>query len=90
MVYGTHDGSCNLSYVDSKSDIKIGDRIITSGVDGIFPKGLSIGRVKRSVSRGKGRFKDVEVEPYVDFSRLENVLVVRGYSKEIQQAGALK
>ena len=57
-------------------DIKVGDGIITSGLGGVFPKGLVVGYV-RSVQRERsGLFQTVEVEPAVDFSRLEEVLVV--------------
>jgi rod shape-determining protein MreC len=68
-----------FEYVVSQADIEIGDEIVTSGTGGIFPKGLPIGRVTRvtRVSNEEyGLFQTVEVVPYVDFARLEEVMVI--------------
>ncbi len=67
-----------LEFALRQEDIRVEDRIITSGMGGVFPKGLLIGRVS-SVERGQyGLFQGVVVEPVVDFSRLEEVLVLPG------------
>ncbi len=67
-----------LEFALRQEDIQVDDRIITSGMGGVFPKGLLIGRVS-SVERGRyGLFQTVGVEPVVDFSRLEEVLVLPG------------
>ena len=58
------------------ADIQPGDRIVTSGLAGIFPKGLLVGQV-RSVSRARHElFQSAEIEPAVDFSRVEGVFVL--------------
>jgi rod shape-determining protein MreC len=60
----------------SQVTLKLGDMVISSGLGGVFPKGLTIGRV---VSIGKGRYgvsKSAVVKPEVDFGRLEEVLVI--------------
>jgi rod shape-determining protein MreC len=65
-----------LKYVDERADVAVGDVVVTSGLDRIYPKGLVVGRV-RSVGKGSGLFRDIRVEPSARFDRLEEVLVVR-------------
>lgn len=65
-----------LKYVDERADVAVGDVVVTSGLDRIYPKGLVVGRV-RSVGKGAGLFREIRVEPSARFSRLEEVLVVR-------------
>ena len=65
-----------LKYVPERSDVLVGDVVVTSGIDGIYPKGLVVGRV-RFVGKGSGLFRDIRVEPSARFDRLEEVLVVR-------------
>jgi rod shape-determining protein MreC len=64
-----------MDYVPNTSDVKQGDLVVTSGIDKIYPKGFVIGTVE-SVSRGSGIFHEIVVRPAVDFSQLEEVLVV--------------
>lgn len=65
-----------LKYVPERSDVVVGDVVVTSGLDRIYPKGLVVGRV-RYVGKGSGLFRDIRVEPSARFDRLEEVLVVR-------------
>ncbi|HSD65102.1 MAG TPA: rod shape-determining protein MreC [Vicinamibacteria bacterium] len=65
-----------LEYVPERSDVVVGDVVVTSGFDRIYPKGLVVGRV-RYVGKGSGLFRDIRVEPSARFDRLEAVLVVR-------------
>jgi rod shape-determining protein MreC len=67
-------GLIDLDYVPNTADVKVGDRVITSGVDGIYPKGFVVGEIQ-SVEREAGEFR-IKVQPAVDFSSLETVLVV--------------
>jgi rod shape-determining protein MreC len=64
-----------MGYVAETADVAVGDIVVTSGIDGIFPKGFVIGRVERVERRGIG-YSEIVVRPAVDFSRLEEVLVV--------------
>ena len=64
-----------MEYVPSAADVHRGDDVLTSGIDGIYPKGLVVGRVE-SVDRSGGTYKTIRVRPAVDFSALEEVLVV--------------
>ena len=64
-----------MELVSNLQDVKAGDLIVTSGIDGIYPKGFAIGWVE-NVERTKGLYLNVAVKPAVDFSSLEEVLVV--------------
>jgi rod shape-determining protein MreC len=75
VVEGTGADMLRMNYVSGVADIKVGDRVVTSGIDGIYPKGFVIGQVQ-SIQRGSGEFTSIEVRPAVDFSSLEAVLVV--------------
>jgi rod shape-determining protein MreC len=55
--------------------VVVGDVVMTSGIDGIYPKGFIIGRIE-SVERAAGAYKRILIKPAVDFSALEEVLVV--------------
>jgi rod shape-determining protein MreC len=76
---GTDGGGEDLAlkYVPERADVVVGDVVVTSGLDRIFPKGLVIGRV-RSVGDATGLFRDVRVEPSARFGQLEEVLVLKG------------
>ncbi len=51
--------------------------VISSGLGGIFPKGLMIGTVSKVIKEDQGLFQDIEVTPGVDFSKLEEVLIIQ-------------
>ena len=76
VVEGFGDGSLRMEYVPGTSDVKPGDMVVTSGIDGIYPKGFVIGTIEQ-VERGSGGYHLITVRPAVDFRRLEEVLVVR-------------
>lgn len=65
-----------LDYAVRQADIEAGDHIVTSGMGGVFPKGLPIGQVIRVKPEAYGLFLSVEIAPYVDFDHLEEVLVL--------------
>ena len=75
VVVGTGDSLLRMEYVSEIADIVVGDVVVTSGIDGIYPKGFVIGRVE-SVEKTGTTFKTILVKPAVDFSSLEEVLVV--------------
>lgn len=76
IIKGGSVGFCMLNYAMSKYDIAVGDAIISSGMDGVFPKGLPIGAVTDVVKHKAAIFQDVTVKPFVDFERLEEVSIV--------------
>lgn len=65
-----------LKYIRQLDEVQIGDQIVTSGVSGLFPKGLVVGEVTK-IEKGRDNFfKYIEVRPKVEVQRLEEVLVV--------------
>lgn len=76
VVVGIGDGMLHLQYVPGTADVKTGDLVVTSGIDGIYPKGFVIGTIDHA-DRGAGAYHEIVVRPAVDFSRLEEVLIVR-------------
>ena len=76
LVTGAAAGRCIFKYVLLKNDVQAGDTLISSGLDGVFPKGLRVGQVSDVVRRNAGIFQEVKVTPFVDFEKLEEVLVV--------------
>ena len=77
IVLGTGTGGLTMAYLPGSADIKVGDRVVTSGIDRIYPKGFVIGQIE-SVQRGTGELNGIVIKPTVDFSSLEAVLVVTG------------
>ncbi|HEV3486469.1 MAG TPA: rod shape-determining protein MreC [Vicinamibacterales bacterium] len=76
MIVGMDgDPPLRMELVANLADVKPGDLVIASGVDGIYPKGFAIGYVESS-ERGSGLYRSITVRPSVDFSSLEDVLVV--------------
>ena len=77
MLEGTGQSTLKLKYIGKNDEIEIGDKLVTSGKDGIYPKGMPTGIVI-TVNRGKpGIFTDVDVMPYNNFKRLDEVLIVK-------------
>jgi len=68
-------GDLRLNYLFETADVTVGDAVVTSGIDGIYPKGFVVGHIE-SVRRSGGGFGVVAIRPAVDFSSLEGVLVV--------------
>jgi rod shape-determining protein MreC len=80
------DPPMRMGYVSNLADVKVGDRVVTSGIDGIFPRGFPIATVER-VERGSGLYKDIWLRPVVDFAALGSVLVVLEPPAETPEAG---
>jgi rod shape-determining protein MreC len=75
VVVGVGADGLRMDYVPGTADVKPGDLVVTSGIDGIYPKGFVIGTVE-TVERGPGSYHQIKIRPAVDFSRIEEVLVV--------------
>ena len=73
IVKGTGTG-CVMQYIEKKSDVSIGDKIISSGKDGFFPKGVIVGTV--TAIEPDGSFMAADVTPEVDLSSLEEVVII--------------
>ncbi len=76
IVEGTAQGLARIKYVPLLARVQAGDRVVTSGLTGNFPKGLAIGAIT-SIEKAEGDlFQAATIAPEVDFSRLEEVLVL--------------
>ncbi len=79
FVRGTGDRSrylVRVEYVQRTDQVEVGDQLVTSGVGCRFPKGIPVARVTKVQRRDFGIYQTVEAEPTVDFSRLEEVLII--------------
>jgi|DewCreStandDraft_1066081.scaffolds.fasta_scaffold00849_3 rod shape-determining protein MreC len=76
IVEGSLDGRCSMKYLKREEDVTVGDRIITSGLDGVFPKGLLIGEVTHVTRGTRGLLQVAEVRPAARLETLEEVLVL--------------
>jgi rod shape-determining protein MreC len=77
VVVGTGDGGLRLDFVPPTTEVVVGDLVVTSGIDGIYPKGFILGQIESVERRGED-WGEIRVRPAVDFSALEAVLVVTG------------
>lgn len=73
IVKGTGSG-CAMEYIEQNSDVSVGDKVISSGKEGFFPKGVIIGTV--SSIETKGSFISAQVSPLVDLDSLEEVVII--------------
>jgi rod shape-determining protein MreC len=64
-----------MADIPALADVVVGDVVSTAGIDGIYPKGIPVGRVIRT-DQGKSLFKAVWLLPAVDFSSIESVIVL--------------
>src|SRR5215813_915800 len=82
IVKGTGNRDLDLDYIDDDSDIKQGDRFLTSGQDRIYPKGMPVG-VILSIGPRRGLLKVVQIQPSVDLGRLEEVLCITEHRENV-------
>ena len=76
IIKGESADQCRFEFVLRKHDVQIGDTVIASGLDGVYPKGLRIGRVADISQRNADIFYEIAVAPFVDYEKLEEVLVI--------------
>ena len=76
VLTGSLDGACVLRYINLESGVGPGDEVVTSGLDGMFPRGLPVGKIASVGKSSQGLFLEARVIPHVDFSGIEEVLVI--------------
>ncbi|MDO9515863.1 MAG: rod shape-determining protein MreC [Syntrophales bacterium] len=76
VLQGRDRVGCELKYVQSSEDIRVGDVVISSGLAGVFPKGLLLGTIAEVDKTQTDLFQRITVHPSVDVTRLEEVLVI--------------
>jgi rod shape-determining protein MreC len=73
---GDEKYQCKVQYMERTDEVEVGDLLVTSGVGHRFPKGIPVATVTQVVKRDFGLYQEVFAAPTVDFSRLEEVLIV--------------
>ena len=81
VIKGESTDRCRLDYVLQKNDVRLGDTVVSSGLDGVYPKGLRIGRVAEVIDHDANIFHEIIITPFVDFEKLEEVLVILSIQK---------
>ncbi len=76
IVQGIEEGALRLKYLPHFSEVVVGDVIVTSGLEGSFAKGLKIGEIEKVEKREHELFLQVKVTPQINFSKLEEVLII--------------
>lgn len=76
IVEGKSPTTCSLRYVERNEDVKIGDLVVTSGLDNIFPKGFPIAIVESVENRTSSVSLKVDLRPVVDPDKVEEVFIV--------------
>ncbi len=86
IVEGGLNRTCSMKYIKRGDEIDVNDDVVTSGLDGLFPKGILIGRVSRVTRKDLGLSRVAEVVPSADFAKLEEVLVLKSPPHEVNAA----
>jgi len=82
IVEGKNAGGCSLRYVEKSGDIQVGDLIVTSGIDNIFPKGFPVAKVDSVESKSHSVSMKVDLSPVVDPDKVEEVFVILNAANE--------
>lgn len=85
IVQGAHEEGCYMNYLRQDEDVAVGDRVVTSGMDGIFPKGILIGEVAEVTRRHRGLLQAAVVRPSAPVERIEEVLIVEA-TAQVQES----
>jgi rod shape-determining protein MreC len=83
IISGAGPRGLILKYISKTQDVKEGDVIISSGMGGVFPKGLLIGQVSHVDRQVASLFLKINVAPFVDFSKLEEILILASEETKI-------
>ncbi len=75
ILKGAGERGYVLNYVLKNVDVEVGDYIVTAGIGGVFPAGIPLGRVSKIHKKTRGMFQEIEVQPLVDFQKLEFVFI---------------
>jgi len=76
LVEGNGENRCRLKYAPRAEDIQLGDRVVTSGLGGRYPKGLMVGKINKIEKKSYGLFQQAEIILSANFSKLEEVFII--------------
>lgn len=77
ILEGRGDGTCSLKYISKRAEVKVGERVVTSGLDGIFPEGLLVGYIAEVTKEGGEMFQVINVTPAQDLNTIEEVVILK-------------
>ena len=77
LLTGTLEGICRLQYLTANADVKVGDTLVTSRLSTAFPEGILIGHITDVQASANAHTVECLVEPAVDLSQLEEVIVIK-------------
>lgn len=86
IIQGTPQGTIHMKYLPPLSPVQPGDPVVTSGLTGDFPRGLQIGQVQQVTKADTDLFQLGEIDPIVDFSKLEGVLVITSFQTSFPES----
>jgi rod shape-determining protein MreC len=82
ILQGASSRGCSLKYIAKTETVSPGNIVISSGLSGVFPKGLLIGAVTNVDKTDSGLFQKIDVAPFVDFARIEEVMIIKSDTVE--------
>jgi rod shape-determining protein MreC len=77
ILQGAASRGCSLKYISKTETVSSGNIVISSGLSGIFPKGLLLGAVTNVDKTDSGLFQKIDVAPFVDFAQIEEVMIIK-------------
>jgi rod shape-determining protein MreC len=87
IVSGNLGAGARVRYLPLLGDVVVGDEVVTSGMGGVFPKGIPLGRVIAVERRSGALFQEASLQPAVDLGRLEEVMILTGLQTGTGSAG---
>ena len=85
IIQGDSKQKCIMKYVNRTEPVLLNDLVITSGIGNIYPKGIVIGNITKIERESYGTTQKIEITPTVDFSRLEEVVVLVDNEEDLKQ-----
>ena len=87
IARGSIDGAVTLDFVSHETTVKAGDVVVTSGMGGVYPKGLLVGEVTKVSNLPASLYQDISLAPAADLNGLEEVIVLVGAGAGVQTGG---
>ena len=85
IVQGESNALCTIKFIPRNTSVEEGEKVISSGIGGIFPQSLYIGDVVTVKEKSAQLFKEVALKPRIDVSKLEYVLVVKNRMSDLKE-----
>jgi rod shape-determining protein MreC len=76
VVSGSRTGQLMMTYIPQSTKVQSGDRVVTSGLGGVYPEGIWVGTIADVRQNAEDLYQSAMLEPAVDFGRLEEVMVI--------------